>query len=441
MSKSIELAQLLTLTQGYISKTYSAALSDPEKRSQLRSYIEQYLIDNGYSVDGMTDNQVVDRFYSEMAEYSVLTKYLDDPEIEELNINGWDDIAITYTDGRIEKATEHFFSPQHATDVVKRLLLHSGMIIDNATPTAQGHLPGNKRITALKEPIVDGDRGISASIRMLHPQRVDRDNLLRTGALTEEMLLFLETCLRYGVSFVIAGRTSSGKTTLLNSLLGSIPDGKRIYTIESGARELSLVKRDNYGNIVNNVVHTLSRPSDNPAYNVTQESLVRASLRFTPDVICIGEMRDSEAHDAVEASSTDHTVVTTVHGAGGRFAHMRIAFLCQRKFQIDIHTTIQQAALAFPVVVFAHRLEDNSRRVMDISECVVSDDGTLDYRCLYRYHITGNTCDDGVFRIHGAFEKINTLSDNLCVKLTRGGIPQQLLKKYTGGEHENEDKV
>lgn len=437
MAKSIELYQLLSLTQGYIAKNYTASLSDPEKRSQLRSYIEQYLLDNGYTVPGMTDTEVIDRLYSEMAEYSVLTKYLvNSDDIEELNINGWDDIAITYTDGHIEKTPEHFFSPQHSIDIVRRLLLHSGMIIDNATPLAQGHLPDNMRVTALKKPIVDEDRGISASIRMLHPQRVDRENLLRTETLTEEMLLFLETCLRYGVSFVIAGRTSSGKTTLLNSLLGSIPNEKRIYTIESGARELSLIKRDKYGNVLNNVIHTLSRPSDNPAYDVTQESLVRTALRFTPDVICVGEMRDSEAHDAVEASSTDHTVVTTVHGAGGRFAHMRIAFLCQRKFPIKIEISIQQAALAFPVVVFAHRLEDNSRKVMDISECIVGDDGSLDYRILYRYHITGNTCEDGAFKIHGEFEKLNTPSENLCIKLTRGGIPQELLKKFTGGEKE-----
>lgn len=238
---------------------------------------------------------------------------------------------------------------------------------------------GNTRVTALKEPIVDADRGIAVSIRMLHPARVDRASLIDTDSLTDEMLSFLETCLRYGVSFVVAGRTSSGKTTLLNSLLGSIPDSKRIYTIESGARELSLVKRDEQGRVINNVVHTLSRPSDKDIYDITQEDLVMAALRFDPDVICVGEMRDAEAHSAVEASSTDHTVVTTVHGGGGRYAHRRIAFLSQRRFPIDMKISMQQVALAFPVVVFAHKLEDNTRKVMDISECIVHDDGELEY--------------------------------------------------------------
>ena len=117
---------------------------------------------------------------------------------------------------------------------------------------------------------MDEDRGIAASIRMLHPQRVDRENLIRTESITDEMLSFLEMCVCYGVSYVVAGRTSSGKTTLLNSLLSSVPDYKRIYTIENGARELSLIKRDVSGRIINNVVHTLSRPSDKKESNITQ---------------------------------------------------------------------------------------------------------------------------------------------------------------------------
>ena len=426
----IELSSLVPLCQSFIARNYSAAIIDKSKTEELKAYIGKYLYDTDYSVVGFDTKELVERLFEEMAEYSILTKHLADPDIEEININGWDDVALTHLDGRIEKANEHFFSPTHAIDIVKKLLQHSGMIIDNAAPIAQGHLPNNTRVTALKEPIVDANRGIAVSIRMLHPQRVDRESLLQTESLTEEMLYFLEVCLRYGVSFVVAGRTSSGKTTLLNSLLGSIPDGKRIYTIESGARELSLIKRDGNGKVVNNVVHTLSRPSDKEAYDISQEDLVMAALRFDPDIICVGEMRDAEAHSAVEASSTDHTVVTTVHGGGGRYAHRRIAFLSQRRFPIDMKISMQQAALAFPVVVFAHKLEDNSRKVMDISECVVHDDGELEYRTLYRYKINSNEYKDGRFHIIGEFIKENTPSDYLCTKLLRGGIPQEILQKF-----------
>ena len=298
---NLAFTDLLKTVQEYVSERYAAALVSAEKFDQIKPYVTKFIRENGYFVTGMTTEELVDGLYSEMVEYSFLTPFLSRDDVEEININGWDDVAITYTSGRIVK-DKKFFSPQHAIDVVKRLLSHSGIIIDDATPMAQGHLPNNTRITALKMPLVDADRGIAVSIRILHPSRVTRNEMIARDTATAKMIDFMCMLLRYGVSFVVAGATSSGKTTLLNAILTSIPEEKRIFTIESGARELSLVRRDRDGEIINNVVHTLSRPSDNEANNVSQEDLVVASLRFNPDVVVVGEMRDVEAYSAVEAA-------------------------------------------------------------------------------------------------------------------------------------------
>ena len=429
MYEKISFTSLLYKCQEYISQNYSAALSDSSKFGQLRSYIIKYLHDTGYAVEGLNTDETADKLYCEMAEYSVLTQFLGREDIEEININGWNDIAITYVNGKIEKSKEHFYNPQHAIDIVKRLLHHSGMIIDNATPMSQGHLPGNTRITALKEPIVDNDRGISVSIRLLHPSRVTREQLVNGGTATQKMVDFLCTCLRYGVSFVVAGATSSGKTTLLNALLGSIPDNKRIFTIESGARELSLLRTEG-NSITNNVVHTLSRPSDNEAYDITQEDLVVASLRFDPDIVVVGEMRDIEAYSAVEASLTGHTVVSTIHASAADAAHMRLALLCQKRFPINFATSLMQAGQAFPLVIYAHKLENNSRKIMDISECVILPNGEREYHTLYRYHITQNQVKDGKFYIDGYFEQPEMMSEHLQQKLLQFGIPQETLEKF-----------
>lgn len=433
MSQTIDFWTLLRLTQQNISQNYAAALTDKEKLSQLKSYIEKYVRDRNYTVEGYTLKQLTDRLYCEMAEYSILTQYLGSESLEEININAWDDIALTYLDGSIVKTSEHFHSPQHSVDIVKRLLHHSGMIIDNSTPMSQGHLPNNTRITALKEPIVDAEKGISVSIRLLHPQRVNRLQLIKSEMATEEMLDFLCMCIRYGISTVVAGATSSGKTTLLNSLLTSIPDNKRIFTIESGSRELALVRAEN-GITTNNVVHTLSRPSDNPAYNITQEDLVVASLRFNPDIVCIGEMRDVECYSAVEASLTGHTVVSTVHAGAADAAHMRIALLCQKRFPIDFQTSLMQAGQAFPLVVYTHKLENNARKIMDITECIILPNGQRQYNTLYRYNITKSTVNNDEFQIEGYFDKPNIMSDNLKRKLMQFGVPQSELNKFLGIE-------
>ena len=430
MNGQIDFVTLLSMVQEHISSKYAATLTDTTKLSQLKSYIEKYLRDTAYSVEGMTDEKLCDKIYSEMAEYSILTPFLGRDNVEEININAWNDVAITYTNGKIEKVKEHFYSPTHATDIVKRLLHHSGMIIDNASPMSQGHLPNNTRITALKAPVVDDEIGVSVSIRLLHPSRVNKTQIIKAGNATEKMIDFLCTCMRYGVSVVVAGATSSGKTTLLNALLTTIPDGKRVFTIESGSRELALVRKDKKGNVVNNVVHTLSRPSDNEAYDITQEDLVVASLRFNPDIVCVGEMRDVECYSAVEASLTGHTVVSTVHASAADAAHMRIALLCQKRFPIDFKTSLMQAGQAFPIVVYTHKLENNERKIMDITECEILPNGERAYHTLFRFNITKNVIEKGKNITEGHFEQPEIMSDSLKKKLMQFGVPQDVLSKF-----------
>ena len=425
----VDFWQILNLTREHITERYAAALTDRDKLTQLRSYIQKYLRDGDYQVDGLSFDDITEALYCEMAQYSVLTQYLGSPLLEEINLNGWDDIALTKTDGSIEKTGDQFHNPQHSEDIVKRLLHHSGMIIDNATPIAQGHLPNNTRITALKTPIVDEDVGIAASIRLLHNYRITREMLLETQFATEEMLDFLVTCMRYGASVVVSGATSTGKTTLINYLLGEIPDSKRIFTIESGARELSLVKKQD-GRVINNIVHTLSRPSDNPAFDISQERLVVASLRFSPDIVVVSEMRDVEAYSAVEASLTGHTVVSTVHSGAGDAAHMRIALLCQKKFPIDFNTSLIQAAQAFPIVVFTHKLENNARKIMCIAEAEILPDGSRAYHTLYDYEISKNTVRGNEYEVEGHFRKPEYMSDSLKQRLMQYGVPQTALKRF-----------
>lgn len=429
METQLDFYRLLELTQEYLSQHY-AGIFERENLSQMRPYIAQFLQEHGYTVEKMTEGELVDRLYREMAEYSILTPYLGASDLEEININAWDDIALTYRDGSMVKLREHFHSPQHAEDIIKRLLHHSGMIIDNARPVTEGYLPHNTRITAIKSPVAEN---IAASLRLLHPLSTTLEDMIEQQTATREMMDFLSMCIRYGVSMVIAGATTSGKTSLLGALAQSLPDDKRIFTIETGARELSLMKRDADGRVRNNVVSTLSKPSDTPAYAVSQEDLVVASLRFNPDLIIVGEMRDVECYAAVEASLTGHTVLSTVHAGDADAANLRIAMLCQKRFPVDLRLSRMQAGQAFPIVVFVNTMENHERKIMDISECVILQDGNYEYRTLYRYHIFQNKVINGRYRIDGQFEKVRPISENLQKRLIRYGAPQNILDRFTKG--------
>ena len=114
------------------------------------------------------------------------------------------------------------------------------------------------------------------SLRKTRPRAI---SFVDGGTATDEMLDFLAECLRYGISICVAGATSSGKTTLAGWLLTTIPDNKRIFTIENGSRELALV-REKDGKVTNSVIHTLTRFSENEKQNIDQDMLLDMALRF-----------------------------------------------------------------------------------------------------------------------------------------------------------------
>ena len=231
---------VLQEVQEYISGAYAALITGggEDSKEQLMRYITKYLQDRRIAVAGMTQTELVDAIYSEMAEFGFLTRYIYADGIEEININSWRDIEVQYSDGRSEKLTEHFDSPEHALAVIRRMLHASGMVLDNASPLVTGHLTRNTRIAAMKSPVVDEDVGVAASIRIVNRHNLSREDLLRSGTATAEMLDWLSVFLRYGISICVAGATSSGKTTAAGWLLTTIPDSKRIFTIENGSREL-----------------------------------------------------------------------------------------------------------------------------------------------------------------------------------------------------------
>ena len=63
---------------------------------------------------------------------------------------------------------------------------------------------------------------------------MSRDDFIGYGTATAEMLDFLAEVLRFGLSICVTGSTGSGKTTLMSWILSTIPNEKRIFTIENG---------------------------------------------------------------------------------------------------------------------------------------------------------------------------------------------------------------
>jgi pilus assembly protein CpaF len=426
---------VLTEVQEYISSKFSTLISGnpEEQKKQICAYIAKYLTDYQINVDGYDFDGLIERLYVEMAEFSFLTQYLFSNTVEEINVNSWKDVKITYSNGKILPASEHFNSPQHAIDVIRRVLHQSGMILDHSQPVVRGHLSNKIRITVLGNPVTDEEKGLAASIRIVNPQKLGMEDFVKYKTATPEMLDFLTVCLRYGLSMCVTGATGSGKTTVMAWLLSTIPDHMRLFTIENGCREFDLVREDAQGNVVNNVVHTVTRYSDDPKQNIDQEKLLEYALTSNPDIVCVGEMKSAEAFAAQEAARTGHGVITTTHANSCDATYNRMVTLCKTKYDINDKTLYNLVTEAFPIVLFAKKLEDNSRKVMEITECEILPDGERKIRTLFRYNIMENTIFNDKVVINGNFERVSTISESLQKRLRENGMPLDVLNKLIGG--------
>lgn len=431
-----EFSSVLADVQAYISAEYASLITEDtggEAKEQIKRYIRQYLQDQRVAVGEMSGEKLADALYSEMAEFGFLTPYVFGSGIEEINVNSWRDIEVLYADGRLEKLEERFESPGHAINVIRRMLHVSGVVLDNASPAVLGHLAKNIRIAVLKTPLVDEDVGVAASIRIVNPQSLSKEDFVRGGTATEEMMDFLALCLRYGVSICVAGATGSGKTTVAGWLLTTIPHNKRIFTIENGSRELDLA-RFREGRPLNSVIHTLTRESENDKQNIDQDNLLDMALRFHPDVICVGEMRSAEAYTAQEAARTGHAVLSTVHSNSCAATWRRIVTLCKRKHEMADDTLMDLVAEAFPIVVFAKQLENKERKIMEIMECAIQPDGGREFRSLYRFVIDENRLEDGAYIVKGRHTRTANISTGLKKRLLENGAPLKLLENLLGKE-------
>ena len=189
-----DFASVLKEVQTYLSKEYSSLVTaegSGDARAQIRRFAGKYIQDHRISVPGMDTETLISAIYSEMAEFGFLTKYIYGEGIEEIDINAWDDVEVQFAGGVTEKLAEHFDSPEHAVNVVRRMLHVSGMVLDDASPSVLGHLSKNIRIAVLKTPIVDEDVGVAASIRIVNPQSMKKQDFIKGGTATGQMLDFL----------------------------------------------------------------------------------------------------------------------------------------------------------------------------------------------------------------------------------------------------------
>ncbi|HTJ84024.1 MAG TPA: ATPase, T2SS/T4P/T4SS family [Polyangiaceae bacterium] len=345
-----------------------------------------------------------------------LERFINDPTVSEVMVV---DPATIYVErsGRLELTDARFTDDERVRAVIERIVTPLGRRIDESSPLVDARLKDGSRVNAIIRPLAL--KGSCITIRKFSKTPLALADLIRFGALTEQMARFLTRSVVAKRNVLISGGTGSGKTTLLNVLSGAIPDEERIVTIEDAA-ELKLEQT--------HVVSLETRPANLEGRGeYTIRDLVKNALRMRPDRIVVGECRGGEALDMLQAMNTGHDgSLTTTHANSPEEAIGRIETLAlMGGVDLPSRAIREQIAASIHVVVQQSRFSDGARRVTAITEVVgMEEDGTIAQRPIFEFVRTGMGPGGKVLGEHRATGYLPSYLDAFIVAgLVRPGEP------------------
>lgn len=220
--------------------------------------------------------------------------------------------------GRLD--TGERLEPAQVERIIRLVASHARTEVHGAAPVVSAELPphgqgkAGERFEGLLPPVAPGP---CFAIRKPAERIYTLADYVSDGIMTAEVARALSLAVVERRNLLIAGGTSSGKTTLANALLAELaPRDERVILIED-TRELQCAAPD--------TVALRTRPGV-----VSMADLVRSTLRLRPDRIIVGEVRGSEALDMLKAWNTGHPGgIATVHANSARGALYRLEQLIQ----------------------------------------------------------------------------------------------------------------
>jgi septum site-determining protein MinD len=304
-------------------------------------------------------NRIVKEILDEALGLGPLEDMLADKTISEIMVVGPKKIYYEQS-GKVKKSEVTFTNDRQVMNVIERIVAPIGRRIDEKTPYVDARLADGSRVHAIIPPCaIDG---CCITIRKFPDKRLTYKDLVKFGAMTEEMADFLRISVEAHRNIVVSGGTGSGKTTLINMLGGFIQSNERIITCEDSA-ELNFPQ--------DHVVRLETRPpSLEGDGEIDIRCLVKQTLRMRPDRIVVGECRGGETLDMLQAMNTGHDgSMTTVHSNTPRDAISRLETLVQYAGAGLPQKAIKEMiASAVHMIIQQSRLDDGSRKCLYITE-------------------------------------------------------------------------
>ena len=283
-----------------------------------------------------------------------LQRWLDDPEVTDVLVNGPDEVWVERS-GRLVRTQTRLGGPADVRALAVRLAAAGGQRLDDAAPTVDARLPDGTRLHAVLPPI--GGTCALVSLRVVRQRPFSLDDLAASGTVAPAVVPVLRALVAARATVLISGATGSGKTTLLATLLSLVPHDERVVVIEESG-ELT----PDHPHVVRLVTR---RPNVDGAGAVELPELVRQALRMRPDRIVLGECRGAEVRDVLAALNTGHEGgFATVHANTAGDVPARLEALGSLA-GLSRDALAAQAASAVDAVLHLRRV-DGMRRLEEV---------------------------------------------------------------------------
>jgi pilus assembly protein CpaF len=295
---------------------------------------------------------LVESLRRELVGAGPLQALLQQPDVTDVLVNGPDAVWIDRGQG-LQRASVSFASDDEVRRLAQRLAAAVGRRLDDATPYVDARLVDGTRLHAVIAPIATD--GTVISLRVPRRQAFTLPELVEAGSIDEFGAAWLRALVAARLAFVVSGGTGTGKTTVLSSLLGLVPDNERIVMVEDSAELLP-----DHPHVVR-LQARLANIEGTGA--VTMRELVRQSLRMRPDRIVVGEVRGPEVIELLSALNTGHEGgCGTIHANSAEDVPARIEAL---GLTAGLDRSAVHALLAAGLDAVVHlRRERSGRRVV-----------------------------------------------------------------------------
>jgi len=391
-------------------------------RREIRVVVEHLCDTENPMLNRSERERLVEEVLDEAFGFGPLELLLKEEGVADIMINGPKNVFLE-KNGRIIKSDVTFRDNDHLLQILDRIVSRVGRRVDETSPMVDARLPDGSRLNAIIPPLaLDGP---SLTIRRFGSNPLTLEDLLKFGAFTPEMVMFLEGAMKARLNIIISGGTGSGKTTLLNTLSSFISNENRIITIEDAA-EIQLQQE--------HVLRLETRPANIEGKGrVNATDLVKNALRMRPDRIIIGECRGGEALDMLQAMNTGHDgSMTTVHANNPRDAISRIETLVNMSgCDLPLSAVRKQIASAVHLIIQASRLQGGPRKITYITEIVGMEGETIVMQDIFKFQQDGigeNGKAFGHFESTGVRPKCMELLESGGVRLPSGLFAQRTMR-------------